>query len=350
MTEGQSTVVRGSANNKRPAKALKSCCHINMARLKEDLRRLRFWRSIISEFVGSLFLVMIGCGSYTVSYPENPVSVKVALAFGLAYITILYCVRNVGDAHLNPSVTVAMLATRRSSPIAAVFYITAQMFGALIGAALVYAVTAAEYRRVGSLTESNPNGSVLPIAHWWPGGCTVPSPHTNEAQAFAVELFATFIFVFVVFAAYDKTKADRITPASPFIVGLANAAVLLFSIPYSGGSTNTARSFGPALVNRVWKAHWVYWFGPLIGGICGGAFYDMIYSTKSSFSRIRTCMLVFHQPDDANKAESASPGTDPEKGDGGDQTELPGEPELVEVEYTDGSKGESDNKPRRGMV
>lgn len=51
-----------------------------MARLKEDLRRLRFWRAIIAEFVGSLFLVLIGCGSYTVSYPEHPLTVKVSRA------------------------------------------------------------------------------------------------------------------------------------------------------------------------------------------------------------------------------------------------------------------------------
>lgn len=320
-----------------------------MARLKEDLRRLRFWRAIIAEFVGSLFLVLIGCGSYTVSYPEHPLTVKVALAFGFTYAAVLYCVRNVGDAHLNPSITVAMLATRRASPIAGLLYLVAQVFGAIIGAALVLGFTASNYRqggrRGGGEVGSKPvGGEHLPPEYWWPGGCTVPSEHTTEAQAFAVELFSTFFFVFVVFAAYDKTKAERVTPAAPFIVGLTNAAVILFAMPYSGGSTNTARSFAPALVNRVWTAHWIYWFGPLIGGVLGGALYDMIFSTKSSFNRIRTCLLVFHPQDEVDAAEAQ-----PRNADAPVEQQTSVDPELVEVEYSGELKaepGSGDHKPR----
>jgi aquaporin-4 len=304
-----------------------------MARLREDVRRLRFWRSIITEFIGTFFLVLLGCGSYTVSYPEHPLTVKVALAFGLAYAAILYCVRNVGDAHLNPSITIAMLITRRSSPISGLIYIVAQMLGALIGAGLVYALTASAYRqggtRGGGGVGDQPVGGIhLPPEYWWPGGCTVPSEHTTEGQAFAVEMFATFFFVFVVFAAYDKTKAERLTPAAPFIVGLTYSAAILFSMPYSGGSMNTARSFGPAIVNRVWTAHWIYWFGPLLGAIIGGAFYDMVFSTKSSFSRIRTCLLVFHRHDDdpevaaAAAAESAPSTTEKQQPEQPKQTRL----------------------------
>ena len=127
------------------------------------------------------------------------------------------------------------MVTRRTSPIAGLLYIVSQLLGALIGAALVFAVTAAPYRiggkRGGGEVGSKPvGGEHLPPDQWWPGGCTVPSEHTSEAQAFAVELFASFLFVFVVFAAYDKTKAERLTPAAPFIVGLTNAAVLLFAV------------------------------------------------------------------------------------------------------------------------
>jgi len=158
----------------------------------------------------------------------------VALSFGLAYTAILYCVRNVGDGHLNPSVTVAMVATRRASPVAGLLYIVSQFLGALIGAAFVFSVTAAQYRiaaKGGGEAGLNPTeGESLPLAQWWPGGATVPSEHTSEAQAFAVELLATFFFVFVVFAAYDKTKAERVTAAAPFIVGLTNAAILLFAV------------------------------------------------------------------------------------------------------------------------
>jgi hypothetical protein len=79
----------------------------------------------------------------------------------------------------------------------------------------------------------------------------------------------------------------------------------------------------------------------------------MIYSTKSSFNRIRSCMLVFH-PSSADAAESTAPRTDVEKGDNDHAEQTGGEPGLVEVEYSGEPKGdagkEPDSKPRRGMV
>ena len=51
----------------------------------------------------------------------------------------------------------------------------------------------------------------------------------------------------------------------------------------------------------------VFWFGPLMGGACGGVLFDVIFSTKSSFMRIRNCFTVFHARDDteAEKREQA---------------------------------------------
>lgn len=262
-----------------------------MARLQEDVRRLRFWRSIAAEFLGSMFIVLIGCGAFTdtaatTDKPNSWLAVKVALAFGLTYGAVLYCVRNVGDAHLNPSVTVALLATRRSSVIRSLLYLVAQFVGAIVGAALLLAVTSAPLRTGAGRT--------------WPGGCTALADDVTEGHAFGVEFFATFLFVFVVVSCYDKTKLDEQTRTSapPVVIGLTYAAVTLFAFPYTGASINTARSFGPALVNAVWTDHWVFWFGPLIGGICGGAIYDVIFSTKSSFQRITACFTVFHKRED----------------------------------------------------
>jgi aquaporin-4 len=210
---------------------------------------------------------------------------------------VLYCVRNVTDAHINPSVTVALLVTRRTSVIRSLLYLVAQFLGAIVGAGLLLAVTASEYR----------------TNRTWPGGCTVPAEYVSEGQAFGVEFFATFFFVFVV-ACYDKVKSDMKSLAPPFIIGSTYAAVILFSLPYTGGSINTARSFGPAIVNVVWRDHWVYWFGPIIGGVCGGAVFDVIFSTKSSFQRITACFTVFHAKphDDQAGADQALRDKDPE--------------------------------------
>jgi len=55
------------------------CARSEMARLQEDVRRLRFWRGIIAELLGSLFVVFIGCAAFTVTYDEHSLAVKVSL-------------------------------------------------------------------------------------------------------------------------------------------------------------------------------------------------------------------------------------------------------------------------------
>jgi len=74
---------------------------------------------------------------------------KVGLAFGLTYAAVLYCMRHVGSAHLNPAVTVAMLLTRRASVIRCLLFIASQFLGAIIGAGFAVAVTASRLRSAG---------------------------------------------------------------------------------------------------------------------------------------------------------------------------------------------------------
>lgn len=279
-----------------------------MARIQEDIRRLRFWRSLLAELLGTFFLVLIGCGAWASEKPpladvsnSNPTVptfvssqisvVRVALAFGLTLAAVLYCVRSLGEAHLNPAVSLAMLITKRTSVVKLILFVVCQIFGAILGAAFVKAVT------VGVHDLS---------------GCTVPVHGTSEGQGFGVEFFATFFYVFVVFSCHDTAKKGE-QIVTPFITGLTYAAVLLFAIPYTGGSANTARSFGPALVNNIWTGHWIYWFGPLFGGIAGGGIYDLIFSTKASFRRLHNCLFVFHR-------REPPPGQgDPEQGEGTDE-------------------------------
>jgi len=51
-----------------------------MVRIREDVRRLRFWRSVIAELLGSLFVVFVGCAAFTVTYDEHALAVKVKAA------------------------------------------------------------------------------------------------------------------------------------------------------------------------------------------------------------------------------------------------------------------------------
>jgi len=320
----------------------------DMARIQEDVRRLTFWRSLLAEFLGTMFLVLIGCGSWAdVDKRAYLFAVKVALAFGLTLAAILYCMRSLGEPHLNPAVSLAMLVTRRTSVIKLALCVVCQFLGAILGAAFVKAIT------VGNVyTES---------------GCTIPMANVSDGQGFGAEFFATFFYVFIVFACYDKAKAGE-EVVTPFVIGLTYAAVILFALPYSGGSANTARSFGPALVNNVWKGHWIYWFGPLFGGIAGGGVYDLIFSTKSSFTRIKSCLMVFHPRDDSGTSggaggpsegpasskdlEKAEDGEEVEEGDlalkkdsvmgATDDVTLDNDDEVRKGEYPPGGPGDSE--------
>ncbi|XP_078610901.1 uncharacterized protein LOC144881606 [Branchiostoma floridae x Branchiostoma japonicum] len=43
--------------------------------------------------------------------------------------------------------------------------------------------------------------------------------------------------------------------------------------PFSGASMNPARALGPAVAAGVWKNHYVWWVGPIIGALVAGLIY-----------------------------------------------------------------------------
>lgn len=228
-----------------------------------------FWRAVAGEFLAMLIFVLLGLGS-TINWTANeekplpPDLVLISLCFGLSIATLVQCFGHISGAHINPAVTVAMLATRKLSLAKAVFYLLAQCLGAVVGAAILYGVTPAAVR--GGL------------------GVNYVSSEISTGHAIVIELIITFELVFTVFATCDTKRSD-LKGSAALAIGLSVCIGHLFAIPYTGASMNPARSFGPAIIMGKYQDHWVYWVGPLLGGVLAATTYEYLFCPDPDLKR-----------------------------------------------------------------
>lgn len=175
----------------------------------EDLCKPALWRAVAAELFGTFLLVLLGCGSID----NNGVAanvVQVALTFGLIYGSMVWCFNHVSGGHFNPAVSIAAVVCRRASVVRGLLFILAQCIGAIAGAAMLRALSA---------------GSGYTI------GVTAIQGDLTEPQGFGVEVFITFLLVFVVLASTDDKRSD-LSGSAPLSIGLAVVAGHLFAVSF----------------------------------------------------------------------------------------------------------------------
>src|SRR5215469_3580200 len=97
----------------------------------------------VAEFIGTLWLVLGGCGSAVLdaAFPSLGIGfVGVALAFGLTVLTMAYALGHVSGAHFNPAVTIGLWAGGRFPARDIIPYIIAQCLGAVAAAGILYVI------------------------------------------------------------------------------------------------------------------------------------------------------------------------------------------------------------------
>ncbi len=221
---------------------------------------------LTAEFLGTLWLVLGGCGSAVLAaaFPQVGIGLLgVSLAFGLSVVTMAYAVGHVSGGHFNPAVTVGLCTARRFLARDVVPYIVAQLAGAIIGAGILYVIASGKAGfNVASGFAANGYDS------YSPGGYSLTA-------ALVAEVVLTFFFLIVILGATDKRSPQALAGLA---IGLALTLIHLVSIPVTNTSVNPARSTGPAIFVGGWaiKQLWLFWVAPIIGAALAGVAYRFL--------------------------------------------------------------------------
>lgn len=99
----------------------------------------------------------------------------------------------------------------------------------------------------------------------------------GAAEGVVMEIIVTFALVYTVYATAADPKKGSLGTIAPIAIGFIVGANILVAGPFSGGSMNPARSFGPAVASGNFAGIWIYWVGPLIGGGLAGLIYSNVF-------------------------------------------------------------------------
>ena len=207
-------------------------------------------KKYLAEMVGTMVLVLMGCGvAVSLGCGSDTSSVVgTAMAFGLAVVAMAYTIGGISGCHINPAITLGVWLSKRMSGKDAAMYMLFQVIGAFIGSAILFALTSTS--DVGATTATGANGLQEGVSMW--GGLIA-------------EVVFTFIFVLVVLGTTDSEKGAG--NFAGLAIGLSLILVHLVCIRYTGTSVNPARSIAPAVFagGDALNQLWIFIVGPFVG-------------------------------------------------------------------------------------
>jgi aquaporin Z len=216
-------------------------------------------RKLTAEFLGTLWLVLGGCGSAVLAaaFPQLGIGfVGVALAFGLTVLTMAFAIGHVSGCHLNPAVTIGLVVGGRVSAGQAIPYIIAQVLGALAGAAILFVIASGKPGFELGGFAANGFGELSPGKY-------------STMAALVCEVVMTAFFLLVILG---STSARAPAGFAPIAIGLCLTLIHLISIPVTNTSVNPARSTSQAIFvgGEYLTQLWLFWVAPIAGAILAG--------------------------------------------------------------------------------
>jgi aquaporin Z len=205
-------------------------------------------RALTAEAIGTFALCFVGILAINVDAiggTDGAASLAtIAFAHGLTIAVMVAALGAISGGHFNPAVTIGFVATGRMTPVRGAMYAGAQIVGALLASLLIGWLFGLEVVRDGT---------------------PAIAPNVRPLGGMVVEVVTTFFLVLVVFG----TAVDHRAPKSvfPLAIGLTVTLDIMAIGPLTGAAMNPARAFGPALIAWNWADQWVYWVGPILGGV-----------------------------------------------------------------------------------
>jgi aquaporin Z len=247
-----------------------------------------------AEFLGTLWLVLGGCGSAVIAANYSEVGLQevgnaasqtataqsaavasassgigvlgVAIAFGLTVLTMAYAIGHISGCHLNPAVSFGLWAGKRFPGSDLLPYIAAQVGGAIAGGGIIYIIASGK-------TGFDLSGKT-PLAT---NGFAIHSPAGYSLLAcFVTEVVMTFFFLMIIMGATDRRAPQGFAPIA---IGLGLTLIHLISIPVTNTSVNPARSTGVAIFAgaEMFSQVWLFWVAPILGALIAGWVYHAVF-------------------------------------------------------------------------
>ncbi len=202
------------------------------------------------EFIGTLVLVLFGCGTAMVTDGDI---VATSLAFGLAIVAMAYSIGKISGCHVNPAVSLAMLINKKLKFKEFCGYVAAQILGSIVAIVILFAIINSQ--------------AVVDIGTLGANGYdSLSALHLNMVGAMITEIILTFVFVLTILGVTSDEEKSNV---AGIIIGLTLTFVHLIGIKLTGTSVNPARSIGPAIFigGKSLEQLWLFICAPIIGSV-----------------------------------------------------------------------------------